>query len=582
MYSDLHFTVFDFSRAIRIYNDELRYYDIARSIFNGHGLELRGIPTTFQKIGYSLILAPFFAISDVVLRLKIIGAANIVVMSLSVIFAGLIGRELKLGRKSLFFLVIITAVWPDMMYAMTYMSEVLYWPLYLLFIYLWLVNERVNSYKLAIFEGVLCYFAYLTKEVALTFILAYIAYEIIYPVISRKFYERKNFYLLLTFIAAFGICFIVSKLTIFKGLGNSYNQTGISAVLSVYNIAYLFYAIFYYISAVLVASLVLPVIWPIINFRKMNESAQKLCVYIILLALGTITTIAYTVNIRWDLGEITPSIHIRYFGAIFILILALFLNSMQTLKTDKKFTCIISFIAVFYACFMFRGLVSMTSADQYLLLWYMAIEKFTGILLPPEGKYQVIYPAAIISSLLIITFAAIFYYIYTRKGATQAKKFFAGVMLVMCIALNFAAGTVINYAYHVDSGTVNQVVRINNFLTEHKDSHAIYITQDEPIKRYDRFGRYMDTYIEGRKNFYFVRDTSLEGSNNISVAGINIKADGITGDYHINGVNYIIVESTTNFGTKQLANVELVPGLEGEHFKVYKNLSPNVIMFADK
>ena len=98
-------------------------------------------------------------------------------------------------------------------------------------------------------------------------------------------------------------------------------------------------------------------------------------------------------------------------------------------------------------------------------------------------------------------------------------------MLVMCIALNFAAGTVINYAYHVDSGTVNQVVRINNFLAEHKDARTIYITQDEPIKRYDRFGRYMDTYIEGRKNFYFVRDTSLEGSNNISVAGITIKAD---------------------------------------------------------
>ncbi len=51
----LHFTVFDFSRAIRIYNDELRYYDIARSIFNGHDLELRGIPTTFQKIGYSFL-----------------------------------------------------------------------------------------------------------------------------------------------------------------------------------------------------------------------------------------------------------------------------------------------------------------------------------------------------------------------------------------------------------------------------------------------------------------------------------------------------------------------------------------------
>ena len=319
------------------------------------------------------------------------------------------------------------------------------------------------------------------------------------------------------------------------------------------------------------------------NFRKMNESAQKLCVYIILLALGTITTIAYTVAVRSNyLGEITPEVHFRYYGALFIVFIALFLSSMQVIKPDKRFAGEILFIAVFYACFMFRGLINTSTAEQYLLLWYMAIEKFTGILLPPEGKYQVIYPAAIISSLLIIVFAALFYYIYTRKGATQAKKFFAAVSLVMCIALNIAASTVINYAYHVDSETVNQVVRINNFLAEQKDARTIYITQGDAIKRYDRFGRYMDTYIDGRRNFYFVRDTSLEASNNISVAGINIKADGISGNYHINGVNYIIIESVTNFGTKQLANVELVPGLEGAHFKVYKNLSPDIIMFADK
>ncbi|MBQ7562269.1 MAG: hypothetical protein IJS99_10660 [Synergistaceae bacterium] len=584
----LHFTIFNFPRAIRISPDELRYYDIARTLFHGQGLELRGLPTTFQKIGYSLVIAPFFAISDAVLRLKIIGVANIFIMSLSVIFAGLIARELKLGRKSSIFLVIITAIWPDMMYAMTYMSETLYWPLYLLFIYLWMVNERKKSYTLAIFEGILCYFAYLTKEIALAFILACIAYEIIYPVINKFvmkvkiFYERKRIYLLLAFIAAFGICFIAMKLTLFRGLGNSYNQMGISAVLSAYNFAYMIYAVFYYIAAVLVGALIIPVIWPLINFREMNETARKLFVYMILLALITIMTIAYTVSIRCDLGEITPSIHYRYCGALFIIFLALFLSSLQAVRLDKKFACLINFIAVIYACFMFRGLVSMTSADQYLLLWYMAIEKFTGILLPPAGKYQVIYPAAIIAGLLLIILAAIFYYIYTRKSATQAKKFFACVMLIMCVGLNLAAGKVIDYAYHVDSESVNQIVRINNFLASQPDSKTLYITQGDSSKRYDRFGRYADTYIENRRNFYFVQDTSLPDSDNINLAGINLKSELANGDYYINGVNYIMLESVTDFGTKKLSNIELVPDMQGEHFVLYKNLSPDILMFTSK
>ena len=47
----LYFTVFDFARATRLCHDELMYYDIARSLFNGWGLQVRGLPTTWQKIG---------------------------------------------------------------------------------------------------------------------------------------------------------------------------------------------------------------------------------------------------------------------------------------------------------------------------------------------------------------------------------------------------------------------------------------------------------------------------------------------------------------------------------------------------
>ena len=74
----------------------------------------------------------------------------------------------------------------------------------------------------------------------------------------------------------------------------------------------------------------------------------------------------------------------------------------------------------------------------------------------------------------------------------------------------------------------------------------------------------------------------MPDSSNINLSRINLKADGAQGDYQVNGVNYIMLEAVTDFGTKELANVELVSGTEGEHFKLYKNLSPDIIMFTSK
>ena len=240
----LHFTIFNFSRAIRLYADELRYYDIARSLFNGKGLSIRDLPSSFQKIGYSLIMMPFFAIKDVVIRLKMINLANIFLINLSVIPAWLICKETGLNRCSSYCVLFFTAIWPDMMYSMTYMSESLYWPLFLTMTYLWFLNERKQSYILAFIEGIICYLCYLTKEIALAFVLSNIAFELVYPFLERKHFIRKRFMILAVFLLSFMSCNIIMKLTMFYGLGNSYSQTGIQAIMSLYKFLYMIYAFF--------------------------------------------------------------------------------------------------------------------------------------------------------------------------------------------------------------------------------------------------------------------------------------------------------------------------------------------------
>lgn len=267
LHAVLYLTVMNFPRAIRIYPDELRYYGIARSLFNGEGLTLRGLASNFQKITYSLVLMPFFAISDVALRLKAIAMGNIVILNLSVIFAWLLAGELGLSRREKYFVAILTAIFPEMMLFMTFMSEVMYWPLFLLFFWVWAVNERKESCLLSAILGAICYVTYLTKEVFLAAILAYIAFEMLYPFIEQGFSRKGRLKRLGVFIASFAVCYAAMKLTFFRGMGNSYNQQGLEAIMTPYNFMYMIYAFFYYLAGILVAGLVIPFVYPFVNFR---------------------------------------------------------------------------------------------------------------------------------------------------------------------------------------------------------------------------------------------------------------------------------------------------------------------------
>ena len=46
-----------YPRELAVYSDELRYLDIARSLWQGRGLRVRNMPSDYQKILYPLCIA---------------------------------------------------------------------------------------------------------------------------------------------------------------------------------------------------------------------------------------------------------------------------------------------------------------------------------------------------------------------------------------------------------------------------------------------------------------------------------------------------------------------------------------------
>ena len=217
------FIIGNFCKSMENYNDELRYYSLARSLFNGEGMAIRGVVASFQKIGYSVLLMPLFYIANTRHRVTAITLLNSCLMASSVFGAWLIGNELKLKKKARCFIVIAISIWPDLMISSTFMSENLYWPVFLSFVPFWLKSRNSDKRILAVVCGLVSYIGYLTKEIFLAVVMTCIMFEIVYPLIdniqlgknreyegknkknkiSLKLYDRNNlaflFYYLMTF-----------------------------------------------------------------------------------------------------------------------------------------------------------------------------------------------------------------------------------------------------------------------------------------------------------------------------------------------------------------------------------------------
>ena len=71
-----------YPRTVNCYPDEALYLSAAASLWNQHKVLAFNLPTDFGKIGYSLLIAPAFAFSNLRVRTMVIGFISALVMSL--------------------------------------------------------------------------------------------------------------------------------------------------------------------------------------------------------------------------------------------------------------------------------------------------------------------------------------------------------------------------------------------------------------------------------------------------------------------------------------------------------------------
>ncbi len=189
----VRFCLADFPKCIGVLPDEIRYLNLASSLFNEGQLIERGGFSSFQKILYPFTLFPAYLTDDPLLRVRLIALLNSVYVSSAVFPALLIARKLFTGKVPVIICLFFTVIMPDMCYSMTFLSECIYLPLVLwLVLCCWQALEKRGkaAYLWCFGAGLLSFITYLAKEVALGFVLAFIVLMIV-RIVREWGYETK-------------------------------------------------------------------------------------------------------------------------------------------------------------------------------------------------------------------------------------------------------------------------------------------------------------------------------------------------------------------------------------------------------
>lgn len=588
----LHTLLSNFSgKTLSVYWDEFLYWSIARNIAQGNGISVSGCMAGFDKIAYPLVIAPVFAISDGALRVNLIGLLNSTILMSSVFPIWLICREIGLKRRNTFIILGFMAVWPDMMLSASFMSESLYWPLVLFFLYIWLLSIKRNKWYYHAIEGVLCYIGYMCKEVFMALFVTYIAFEIIYPFLDffaadrncrgrlKERFDKKRILSCLIFALSFALCFLAVKLTVYNG-GSSYYKLITSSV-SIDRITYFLYGFVYYIAAFFVTFFVLPIALPIIRFKSFDDKARKLSCFTAVFFLVMTAVISYKILINENLGQISPQVYMRYYGPTIPIIFILFLMCLQNKKDTKlnsRFSWLVLGAITVFSCVIFRGTHRDTAVDETLIKWYEAVCSSFSL----AGSGSIIEPHMIFVGLILTMVVLVLFYLYTHNYESYFYKIFFAVMVITCVVNNILEYKVIYRNMHADTEVIYAAGEIDDYIVlQGEDCNILYITSTT----YSPHRRSVDTYGDNMKNLYVVMESFIFpediSENTITVKDTEFPStlDKVYKE-HIDHIDYIITDELALCTNRQLINVELIPGAWGEHYNLYKNLDPETLGYV--
>lgn len=363
-----------YPRELAVYSDELRYLDVARSLWQGRGLRVRNMPSDYQKILYPLFILPALALKTTAAQITAIGWLNALYASSAVFPAYALCRATGQNRRRTVFLIGAVALLPTMSAASTFMSETVFLPLSLWQIYFLLramqamPKARVGWCAAA---GVWCYLLYLNKEVALYYLIAWVLVRA-WVLWQDRSSWRAELACNAALFGSFAACFVLAKLTLFRGLGNSYNQTG---WLSAEQWGFLPFAIVCDVLFTVLAFGVFPVLLPVVGLRRPAKGSDpvrtQLPPFLLLSLFVGVGVIAWSITVREDLHSPSPRQHMRYLEPLFMPLLLVTLNTLDEKRSTTRRRLLVVLTAAWGVGFIVLcRAIGAGAGDNTLLQWF--------------------------------------------------------------------------------------------------------------------------------------------------------------------------------------------------------------------
>lgn len=509
-----------YPRELAVYSDELRYLDVARSLLQGRGLRVRNMPSDYQKILYPLCILPALLLRTTAAQITAIGWLNAVYMASAVFPAYALARAMRLNPRRTAFLVGVTAVLPTMSAAATFMSETVFLPLSLWQVYFFLramlaaPRARVGWCAAA---GAFCYLLYLNKEVALYYLIAWVLVRG-WVWWHDKAGWRAELACNAALLGSFLACFVLAKVTLFRGLGNSYNQTG---WLTGEQWRFLPFALVCDALFTVLAFWVYPVLLPLCGLhrpRRGSDARRTQLPLFLLLCLGIgVAVIAWSITVREDLHDPSPRQHMRYLEPLLIPLLAVTMDTLDEALTPARKRLLAALAALWGIGFIVVcRAIGAGAGDNTLLQWFDFVADRTDRL---PGGSQTLWLA--VWRVCIVLGVAVLGAVLVRH---RGRRVLAAAALVLCAACYLGEWRINRWTYAIPAESAAGASALNESLAA-LDGKVLFL----PCGVRQRDSQLIETYVA--RDVYIVEYETLLHSGVLADGVLDLTAEAVGPEY---------------------------------------------------
>lgn len=509
-----------YPRELAVYSDELRYLDVARSLLQGRGLRVRNMPSDYQKILYPLCILPALLLRTTAAQITAIGWLNAVYMASAVFPAYALARAMRLNPRRTAFLVGVTAVLPTMSAAATFMSETVFLPLSLWQVYFFLramlaaPRARVGWCAAA---GAFCYLLYLNKEVALYYLIAWVLVRG-WVWWHDKAGWRAELACNAALLGSFLACFVLAKVTLFRGLGNSYNQTG---WLTGEQWRFLPFALVCDALFTVLAFWVYPVLLPLCGLhrpRRGSDARRTQLPLFLLLCLGIgVAVIAWSITVREDLHDPSPRQHMRYLEPLLIPLLAVTMNTLDEALTPARKRLLAALTALWGIGFaVVCRAIGAGAGDNTLLQWFDFVADRTDRL---PGGSQTLW--LVVWRVCIVLGVAVLGAVLVRH---RGRRVLAAAALVLCAACYLGEWRINRWTYAIPAESAAGASALNESLAA-LDGKVLFL----PCGVRQRDSQLIETYIA--RDVYIVEYETLLQSGALADGVLDMTTEAVGPEY---------------------------------------------------